>query len=210
MPIAALIDDRYPRITRHVDGYNLDLILAQIRASTPLRYEQVNLAHLLCGSEGTLGVTVGAELALVDAPRARGLGIVAFPDIDAALEAVLPILETRPAAVELIDRMIIDLARRNTEYARYVSLLPRQGGEVPGAVLYVEYQGDDAADVQRLLASLVERFGDGDIVDVQFMKHLPQPRRVLSTDVGHEKTRAALFGGFLKIGQNPCGGLLDN
>ena len=60
LPIADEIDRRIPKILRHVDGYNLDILLAQLRASTPGTYDRVNLAHLFCGSEGTLGVTVEA------------------------------------------------------------------------------------------------------------------------------------------------------
>jgi FAD/FMN-containing dehydrogenase/Fe-S oxidoreductase len=141
-PLADEIDRRYPRTRRRVNGYNLDLVLEQIRASDDL--ERVNLAHLLCGSEGTLGVTVEATVGLVDAPACKGLAIVAFPDVDRALEAVQPILETGPAAVELIDDVILRLAAANLEYRRYVELLPPCGGGRPGAVLYVEHFADDA------------------------------------------------------------------
>jgi hypothetical protein len=98
LPLADEIDRRFPTIIRHVDGYNLDLVLAQLRASGDGSLDRVNLASLLCGSEGTLAVTLEAELALAAAPAARGLGIVAFADVDAALRALPPILATGPSA----------------------------------------------------------------------------------------------------------------
>ncbi|MHC4217155.1 MAG: FAD-binding and (Fe-S)-binding domain-containing protein [Planctomycetota bacterium] len=153
-PLAAEIRSRYPRTVRRVNGYNLDLMLDQLDRCRPGRFDEVNLAHLLCGAEGTLGVTVGARLGLVPAPRARALALVAMPDLDSALERLGPILATHPAAVELIDDVIIGLARENAEYARYVELLPSIGGAPPGAVLYVEYFADGAAELDECLGSL--------------------------------------------------------
>lgn len=105
----------------------------------PETWREVNLAPLLCGSEGTLAVTLSAELRLMPRPRARGLAVAAFATLDEAIEAVLPVLETRPSAVELLDDMVIDLARANAEYRRYVDLMPAPPGGALKAVLYVEY-----------------------------------------------------------------------
>jgi len=152
-----LIDERFPKTVRRVDGYNLDLILDQIRRSGPGRFGKVNLSHLFCGSEGTLGVTLEATVRLVEAPKVRGLAIVAFADVDAALEAVWSVMQTGPAAVELIDDIIIRIAGDNAEYRRYVELLPRIRGQPPGAVLYVEYFADEEAGLARRFANLSER-----------------------------------------------------
>jgi FAD/FMN-containing dehydrogenase/Fe-S oxidoreductase len=156
--VAPEIDGRFPRTQRRVNGYNLDLLLAQQRASTPGTSDRVNLAHLLCGAEGTLGVTVEAELDLVPVPSRKGLAIVTFPSVDDALLAVVDILATAPAAVELVDDVIIDLAGHNLEHRRAVELLSG-GGAPPRAVLYVEYFADDPADIERAFAGLDERFG---------------------------------------------------
>ena len=143
---AHLIRDRFPKTIRRNAGYGLDMILAQLDAG--IAPESVNLAPLLCGSEGTLAFTLGAELQLHRIPAARGLAVVAFARLDEAIDAVLPILETKPTAVELLDDMVIGLARANREYRRDVELLPRlHGGEVR-AVLYVEYSAErDPADL---------------------------------------------------------------
>lgn len=139
---------RYPKTTRRVDGYHLDTMLDQIERSTPGTFDRVNLAHLICGSEGTLAVMREATLNLVEKPKSVGLAIITFTELDAALEALGSILETNPAAVELLDDMVIELARNNAECRRYVELLPQpEQGEI-GAVLYVEYyaMSDDACD----------------------------------------------------------------
>lgn len=147
MPLASLIDERFPKILRHVDGYNLDILLSQLRGSKPGTFDRVNLAHLLCGSEGTLAVTLGAELNLVTRPAAKGLAIAAFASVDEALAPLTAILETTPSAVELVDEMVIGMALRNRALRSDVELLPRpQSGEL-GAVLYVQYFGASAEEI---------------------------------------------------------------
>jgi FAD/FMN-containing dehydrogenase/Fe-S oxidoreductase len=138
-----LIRERFPKTIRRNAGYGLDMILAQLDAAAkegvdPLT--RVNLAPLLCGSEGTLAVTLGATLRLHPRPTSRGLAVLGFESLDAAIDAVLPILTTNPTAVELLDDTVIDLARANAEYRRYVELMPApRGGRPLAAVLYVEY-----------------------------------------------------------------------
>ena len=153
------IEKRYPRTRRRVNGYNLDLILEQIRQSTPGTFDRVNLAHLFCGSEGTLGVTIEATIGLVEAPHHKGLAIIAFRDVDEALNAVAGCLESEPAAVELVDDVIIGLARQNLQYRRYVDLLPGLPEGPAGAVLYVEYFADDPSALNERFDRLEGRFG---------------------------------------------------
>ena len=147
LPREMEITRRFPRTVRHVDGYNLDMVLKQLRESTPGTFDRVNLAHLVCGSEGTLAVMVEARLNLVPRPTARGLAIVSFAGVDQALRALMSILRTSPAAVELIDDVVIRLALENREYRKYVDLLPKPPSGTAGAVLYVEYFTQDAADL---------------------------------------------------------------
>ncbi len=146
MPLASEIRARFPRILRHVDGYNLDLLLDQFERSTPGTFDRVNLALLLCGSEGTLATTLRAELALVAKPRARGLAILGFASVRESLTHLSAILATKPAAVELVDDVVIDVARRNTEYRPYVDLMPQPADGLLGAVLYVEYFADHESE----------------------------------------------------------------
>lgn len=146
-PLATRIRARFPRIVRHVDGYNFDLLLDQIERSSPGGFDRVNLAHLVCGSEGTLAITREATLNLVPLPRARGLAIASYGSLDAALADLSAILATRPSAVELLDEMVIDLAKKNREYRRYVDLLPLTREGEARACLYVEYSVDDEAEL---------------------------------------------------------------
>jgi FAD/FMN-containing dehydrogenase/Fe-S oxidoreductase len=153
-PIAGEIRARFPKILRHVDGYALDLFLDQLERSTPGTFDRVNLAHLVCGGEGTLATTLRVELSLVPRPRERGLAIIGFETVRASLARLSAILGTRPAAVELVDDVVIDVALRNTEYRQYVELMPKPESGALGAVLYVEYFADDQAAIAERFAAL--------------------------------------------------------
>ncbi len=142
----ALIRERFPKTLRRNAGLALDLILAQLDAGADAH--SLNLAPLLCGSEGTLAITTGALCRLFPTPRGKGLALLSFPSVDAAIDLVSTILQTGPSAVELVDDVVIEAALGNIECARYVEAFPRlPSGELPGAVLYVEYQEPAPADV---------------------------------------------------------------
>ena len=124
------INNNYPKTFRNVAGYNLNILAGQ---------ESINPAVLLAGSEGTLGIITAAKLNLVPLPAYKTLYLIHFEDLGEALSVVPAILETQPSAVELIDRMLIELARANPAYRPLLEAILGN----PEAVLAVEYQADD-------------------------------------------------------------------
>ncbi|MEK6703384.1 MAG: FAD-linked oxidase C-terminal domain-containing protein [Planctomycetota bacterium] len=155
LPIAPIIRERFPKTIRRNAGYALDMVLSAIEES-PADLARVNLAHLVCGSEGTLAVTLAAHLKLHKKPKAKGLAVLGFSDIDQAIASVIPILSTSPSAVELLDDMVIGLAAANAEYRRYVDLMPAPASGPLKAVLYVEYFSDQPGPGG--LAEIQDRF----------------------------------------------------
>lgn len=152
------IKARFPRILRRVSGYNLDEFVPGL----PIRPEgwaeepwSFNLSKLIVGSEGTLAAVVGAEAKVMPAPKAQGLVLLSFSTMRGALERLADILGTEPTAVEMVDRMILDLAARNPEYARFLDFA--EG--VPAAVLAAQYDAEtqaELADRAERVASLFE------------------------------------------------------
>ncbi|MGL4461618.1 MAG: FAD-binding oxidoreductase, partial [Planctomycetia bacterium] len=122
---------RFPKVLRRVSGYNLDALLP------PAPF---NLAKLLVGSEGTLAVTAEATLRLVRRPPQRALAVLHFDQMRDALAAVPALVATGPSAVELIDELILDLARRHPQYRQRIDFVEGR----PRALLLVEYQGESA------------------------------------------------------------------
>ncbi len=144
-----LIRERFPKTIRRNAGYGLDMILDQIEAGATA--ETLDLSKLLCGSEGTLAVTLGATLKLHPVPKAKSLALLAFDSVDAAIAAVQPILATKPSAVELLDDVVLDAARGNEECRKYLAIMPRSegGGTEPAAILFVEYFAFTSAEELR-------------------------------------------------------------
>ena len=124
------ISSNFPKTFRNVAGYNLRSLANQ---------QGLNPAVLLAGAEGTLGIMTAVKLKLVPIPKHQVLYIIHFNELRAALACVPQILESSPSAVELIDRMLIRLARANSAYEPLLRAI--QGD--PGAVLAVEYQGEN-------------------------------------------------------------------
>jgi FAD/FMN-containing dehydrogenase/Fe-S oxidoreductase len=160
---AAEIVARTPKIVRKVSGYNLAGVLAS-RAShgTGELNPPVNtggsprsLVPLIVGSEGTLAVLAEAELALVPRPKYRGLLVPQFDSLRAALDALAVCLELGPSAVELMDRMLIDLARNQRSLKDTMAAVRGR----PEALLMVEFSSDDAADVSYRVHELERRLG---------------------------------------------------
>ena len=144
---AGEIEARFPKLLRRVGGYNIDMISD----------EGHNMAHLLVGSEGTLAFFTEIELDLQPIPPHRVLGICHFPSFYKAMEATQHIVKLGPAAVELVDRTMIELARDIPMFRATVDRFVQ--GE-PEAILLTEFAGDDADDNLRRLKQLVELMGD--------------------------------------------------
>ncbi len=149
---------RVPKVQRRVAGYNLDM------ASTG----PFNMAHLLVGSEGTLGWFRRIKLRLAPLPAHKVLGIAHFPTFYEAMSHTQHIVKLDPAAVELVDRTMIELSRANPAFR---SIVDRAVRGDPDAILLVEFAGDDRAEQVAKLARLDELMGDlglpGSVVEIE-------------------------------------------
>ncbi len=147
---------RYPKIIRRVSGYNLDEFVpfnGQFGAGLATRPGPFNLSRAVVGSEGTLAVIGEARMKVVPLPRHKGLEVVLFDDLIEAVEATPEMTLTSPSATELIDRMILERARANPEFARRMSFVEGD----PGALLVVEFYGDSEAEVRSKVDELDQR-----------------------------------------------------
>ncbi len=110
----------FPHHWRRASGYNLD---------------RANPAQLIAGSEGTLAFMAEITLRAVPRPARTALAIVHFDELAAAAEAVPALLELRPSAVELLDKLLLDLCRQHAAYSQRLTFV--QGD--PACVLAVEF-----------------------------------------------------------------------
>ncbi len=143
------IKARFPDLMRRVGGYNIDALAPNGTTN--------NLAHLLVGSEGTLGFTERAVLRLSPLPRNKTLGVCHFPSFYQAMQAPQHIVQLNPSAVELVDRTMIALSREIPLFRDTVDRFVR--GE-PDALLLVEFDEEDQQENLRRLAQLSEMMAE--------------------------------------------------
>lgn len=126
-----------PEVVRRNTGYALDR-LAMSRPWNP-EGRLFSLADLVCGSEGTLALVAAATVRLVPRPVKRLLLCAHFAGLQDAFEAARTTVAHRPAAVELMDGILLEATRTNREQAANRFWL--EG--TPGAVLAIEWHGTD-------------------------------------------------------------------
>ncbi|WGF86668.1 FAD-binding and (Fe-S)-binding domain-containing protein [Marinivivus vitaminiproducens] len=148
----AEIERLYPKVRRRVGGYNLDALL-------PAR---PNLAHLMVGSEGTLGLTTEVTLALSRMPAHRVMGVCHFPTFRDAMETTQHIVALGPVAVELVDNNVLVLGADIPLFRRTLADITR--GQ-PNCLLLVEFAGDDQDALQRDLERLEACMADYGFTD---------------------------------------------
>jgi FAD/FMN-containing dehydrogenase len=136
------IDRRYPKILRRVGGYNLNEFVDS---------SVVNLAKMMVGSEGTLGVVLEAKLKLVPLPKFKAVMVIEFADLLEALSAAPVIVQHRPSAVEVMDKSILDNTRQNAGLDRIRKSFIE--GD-PAATLCVEFYEDRKEDLPPRLVEL--------------------------------------------------------
>ncbi|WP_158889190.1 FAD-binding and (Fe-S)-binding domain-containing protein [Amycolatopsis anabasis] len=138
----AAIERGFPTFWRRAGGYRLD----RLAGGTPF-----DLAKFVVGSEGTLAVATGALVDLVPKPRHTVIAVGHFTSTPAAIAATEDALSCDPAAVELMDRTILDLSRQKIEYASLGDILEGD----PDALLFVSFTGDDEKELRGRLGELV-------------------------------------------------------
>lgn len=127
----------YPErtIPRRNTGYSIDDLLHS-EPFTPGAGRKVNLARLICGSEGTLAIVTEVKLGLVPLPPpVKALACVHLRKRNEAFRANLIALKYQPWAVELMDSNILNLAATVESQKRNRFFIDGD----PGALLIVEF-----------------------------------------------------------------------
>jgi FAD/FMN-containing dehydrogenase/Fe-S oxidoreductase len=146
----------FPKLRRYMTGYNLAHMAAPDGSS-------VDLAQLVTGSEGSLGIVTEARLRLTPLDPHRALFVLRYPTFDAALASAEWLVATDPASVETIDETVLTLAKADVIYDQVRDFLLDVGSDTTRAINLVEYGGADparvAAKVDGLVAEIARRQG---------------------------------------------------
>ena len=111
--------DAFPdeSLIRRNTGYALDELIRKYKPFNK-NGKCFNLASLICGSEGTLGVIVSATLNLVNLPKHKELIVAHFSSDEQSLNLVRDLVKLNPSAVEYIDKPTLDASKNNNEQQR--------------------------------------------------------------------------------------------
>ncbi len=141
----------HPEIIRRNTGYALDR-LCEMDPITP-GGRPFNLAELLCGSEGTLALTASARLNLVTVDRYSLLVIPQFDDLLESMRATVEAVKFEPAAVELVDDIILQATKGNIEQKKNRFFLEGD----PECILIIQFNGDDPKKLEEKAEKLIRR-----------------------------------------------------
>src|SRR6266403_4053835 len=129
---AVEMTDRWPPgLIKRWPGYGIERFL---RAPN-------DLTNILAGSEGTLAAIFSAELKISPLPREKGLGLIFFASVDEAMEATVELLDLKPAAIEHIDRPLLDQTKGQLHFQAARDLLELDSKPCE-SILIVEFYDD--------------------------------------------------------------------
>ena len=138
---ADVIRSQQPRSPLNRCGYNLADLVTE---------DSIDLAGVMVGSEGTLGLITEATLATQALPRHRGVVLLLHESLDKAARSVPLILPWRPAACDLMDRRHLSLVRESE--VRFDLLIPAEAE----AAMLVEFEGDEPQEIRDQMRGLID------------------------------------------------------
>ena len=139
----------FPKLNRFMTGY--DLYHAYDKETDTL-----NLARLICGAEGTLGIIVGALLDLTCVPSFRQLMVVKYADFDSALKHAVTLINAGVFSVETVDSKVLNLARHDSVWQGvkdYIEEVPEH--EIMGLNI-VEFNGNNREQEESKLQNIYD------------------------------------------------------
>ncbi|MGB7449904.1 MAG: FAD-binding and (Fe-S)-binding domain-containing protein, partial [Ornithinimicrobium sp.] len=104
------------------------------------------LIHLMVGSEGTLGFVADVVLRTVPVPQQVSTGLLVFPDVRTATEAVPELIDSGTATAELLDAASLRISQRDPGCPRQIADLDVE----EHAAILVEYHAGSTAALDDL------------------------------------------------------------
>jgi FAD/FMN-containing dehydrogenase/Fe-S oxidoreductase len=130
---AEMIERWPPGLIKRWPGYGIERFL---RAPN-------DLTNIFAGSEGTLAAIFSAELKISPLPGEKGLGLIFFSSVDEAMQATVELLDLKPAAIEHIDRPLLDQTKGQLHFQAARDLLELDTKPCE-SILIVEFYDDVA------------------------------------------------------------------
>ncbi len=140
-----------PEIHRRNTGYAVDsLIDSEVFSGSS---KKLNIAELLCGSEGTLAFTTEITLQLDSLPPKNAVMIAAhFDSVEKCLQAVVPAMQHNLFTCEMMDKVILDCTKNSIKYRENRFFIEGD----PAAILMLELRAKDELSLTDKTAELLK------------------------------------------------------
>lgn len=145
------IKEEYPKstVTRRNTGYALDVLL---QSHEKKAIDGFDLCKLITGSEGTLCLITEVKINLSPLPP-KHIQLVAahFNSVQETLKAVPQIMEHKPRAVEMMDKIVLDCTKESIKYEPYRFFVEGD----PQGILIIEIGGDTEDELHQKVQTIV-------------------------------------------------------
>ncbi len=154
------IQHQFPKkeIHRRNTGYALDsLIDSEVFNNSE---KKINIASILCGSEGTLAFTTQITLQLDELPPPYTAMVVAqYASLENCLNDVHVAMQHKLYTCEMIDDFILDCTKNNKKYSAYRFFV--EGN--PKALLMLELKSESQEDLQHQTDALLKSLQESEL-----------------------------------------------
>lgn len=141
-----------PEIHRRNTGYAIDQLI-DTTAFDPQASQDLNLASLMCGSEGTLFFSTAITLSLDHLPpRLSSMVVAQYEALSDCMNDVVVAMKHDLYTCELMDDVILDCTKNNKVYQDYGFFISGR----PKAVLFMECRARDQSDLDQQVADLMK------------------------------------------------------
>jgi FAD/FMN-containing dehydrogenase/Fe-S oxidoreductase len=140
-----------PSIHRRNTGYAVDYLLqSSIFGNSDQPFD---FCKLICGSEGTLAIITEIKIHVDPLPAPFDVVVAAhFESIHQSMKAAQVAMKHSPAAVELMDKIILDCTKENVEQSKNRDFVVGD----PKAILMVEFRNQDLPGANEQARTFIE------------------------------------------------------
>ncbi len=131
------IQEHIPDIPKMAAGYNLHYLL----------HSPFNLAKIITGSEGTLGLITKIKVKIAPKPIRTGQCVVHFHEMRESMDSIAKMLEFKPLALEMIDSHILQMGAKAPSIRSKLHWLSGN----PASVFIAEFDGATEEEVKNKL-----------------------------------------------------------
>ncbi len=176
---ASVIEKNTPTVSKNSSGYYLWKVYDK-------ETNTYNLAKLICGAQGTLGLVTKAKLGLVENQKYSRMIVMMVKDLKKIPELVKSIMPLSPESFELYDdhtfniamKFWYDIARKigGNIFSLAMQFIPEFlmviTGGVPKVVLLAEFTSNNEADLDKMVKEEYEKLNNNFKHDNQVSLHL--------------------------------------